>query len=244
MQWKQKRGSFHFARHSELPTLTGRGFIPSAFPLYQHLCIQQRRALNWLAYALTLCRPRAQWPLTLCLCKHAPRSPTTDPNSPMDTGRARRECGGLRNWHLCHMAKADTVGWEGSGSVVGSARWLPHHTTRMESGHQGGSKLWLWPSFALNPELRKKLAQQWLASLSNPLCTSLSSRKGLSNPFVGIWGAWLHAWGQIASYLPCGSTVTAPKLQQNPFWLLWSIRKKRTYSCLHIKNTKVCPQIL
>lgn len=111
----------------------------------------------------------------------------------------------------------------------------------MEPGHWGVSILWFWPSFALNPELRKKLAQQRLASLSNPLCTSLSSGEDLSNPFVGIPRARLHAWGQIASYPLCGSAITASKLQQDPFWLLWSTRKKE-HTVAYVLKTWRCVQ--
>lgn len=68
---KMKAWFLHPACHSELPTLAGRGFIPSAFPWYQHLCIQLCSILNWLAYALALHRPLAQQPLALHPCKHA-----------------------------------------------------------------------------------------------------------------------------------------------------------------------------
>lgn len=160
----------------------------------------------------SLCMPANMHP--------APGPPATDPNSLMDTEGASRECGGPRNWHPCQKAKADIVGWGSSESAVGAAYRLLYCTVWMESGHRGVSILWFWPSFVSNPVLRKKLAQQQLASLSNPLCTSLSSGKGLSKPFVCIPRARLHAWGQIALYPPCDSTITAPKLQQDPFWLL------------------------
>lgn len=54
---KMKAWFLHLACHSELPMLVGRGFIPSAFPWYQHLRIQLCSAPKWLAYALALHRP-------------------------------------------------------------------------------------------------------------------------------------------------------------------------------------------
>lgn len=56
----------HLACHSKLLVLAKRGFTPSAFPWFQHRCIQLSSALNWLMYALVLHRP-----LTLHPCKHA-----------------------------------------------------------------------------------------------------------------------------------------------------------------------------
>lgn len=66
---KIKAWFLHLGCHSELLTLAGRGFIPSAFPWYQHLCIQLCSA-----YALALHSPLAQQPLTLHPSKHASRS--------------------------------------------------------------------------------------------------------------------------------------------------------------------------
>lgn len=68
---KMKAWFLHLACHSDLPRLARRGFIPSAFPWYQHLCIQLCSTLNWLAYALVLHRPLAQQSLSSHPCKHA-----------------------------------------------------------------------------------------------------------------------------------------------------------------------------
>lgn len=70
--------------------------------------------------------------------------------------KARGERGSPRHWHQCQKANLQV-------------------------------NLWRWASSepALNTGLWKKLAQQ-LASLSNPLCTSLGSARGLSDPFAGI----------------------------------------------------------
>lgn len=190
----------HLACHSELPRLVRRRFIPSAFPWYQHLCIQLCSTLNWLMPWCSTDPLLSNPSLRILANTHpAPGCPAMDPNSLMDTGRASGERGGPRNRHPCWKAKADIVGRGSSESAVGAACWLLYCTVWMESGHRGVSILWFWLSFALNPKLRKKLAQQQLASLSNPLCTGLSSGKGLSNPLVGTPRARLHAWGQISA---------------------------------------------
>ena len=68
---KMKAWLLHFACHSELLMLGGKGVILSAFPWYQHLCIQLYSTLNQTECALALHRPLAQQPLALHPCRHA-----------------------------------------------------------------------------------------------------------------------------------------------------------------------------
>lgn len=101
------------------------------------------------------CMPWCSTDHSLCTLANmhpVPGSWATVPNSLTDTDRASKERGGPRNWHQC-LKKAKV-------------------------------NLWRWGSSepALNRQLWKKLAQQQqLASLSNLLCTSLSTAKGLSD---------------------------------------------------------------
>lgn len=58
----------HLACHSKLLMLAKRGFTPSSFPWFQHLCIQLSGALNRLVYALVLHRPLSLHPSTHSSC--------------------------------------------------------------------------------------------------------------------------------------------------------------------------------
>lgn len=103
---KMKAWFLHLACPSQLPTLAGR-FIPSAFPWYQHLCIQLCSALKQLAYVLALHRPLAQQPLTLHACKHASCSGIPGHGPKLTDGHRQSKRGAWRPQKLAPMPEGN-----------------------------------------------------------------------------------------------------------------------------------------
>lgn len=77
-------------------------------------------------------------------------------------------------------------------------------------------------------------------TLSNPLCTSLSSAKGLSDPFVGIPGAQ-GTDNLVSTILTQLQLPNCSRILRDCFGA--QQKGEHTVSCLCIKNMKVHPKI-
>lgn len=203
-----------------IPKLGGKEVHPFCFPLVPAaLCpATQYSDLVWVCHALQGARLSNPW-----LCITANTHPAPGPGNHTHRPKIidiRRQRDPRTRWLQKLALMLEGEGRQGRMekqwiSTMGCVLAALSHAVR--GVHQSVSVLWFWLSFVLNPELRKKVAQR-LLSLSDPLCTCHSSGKGLSDPFVGTVGAWLHM-GADSLESALWQHDHSSKLQQDPFWL-------------------------